>query len=205
MRWFEVERADDMQYNDYELLDLILDNDEDSYNILLDKYKPLICKMAKKYYNCAINNYYVELTLNDFINEGYLAFDKAIRNFNQDKECLFFSYLYSCLKSSYGLILRNLFALKNKPLLHYQELDFEINDSKQVDPYNHIDNIVFNDELKDYLLNLDFIDSAILELRFNNFKYREIVDLLDVNNTRINRVVRKAKKFINTIDNYFIN
>ena len=194
-----------MKYNDYELLDLILDEDEVAYDIMLDKYKPLIYKMARKYYNCAINNYYVELTLSDFVNEGYLAFDRAIKNFDQDKGYLFYSYLYSCLKSNYSLMLRSLFTLKNKPLLHYQELDFEINDSKQIDPYDYINSTDFYDDLKDYLLNLDFIDSAILELRFNNFKYREIVDLLDVNNARINRVVSKAKKFLTTIDNCFIN
>lgn len=194
-----------MQYNDYELLDLILDKDEVAYSIMLDKYKPLVYKMARKYYNCVVNSYYVGLTLNDFVNEGYLAFDRAIKNFDQDKGYLFYSYLYSCLKSNYSLMLRNLFALKNKPLLHYQELDFEINDSKQIDPYNYINTTVFYDDLKDYLFNIDFIDSAILELRFNNFKYREIVDLLDVNNARINRVISKAKKFLTTIDKWFIN
>ena len=31
-----------MKYNDYELLDLIYDNDEVAYDIMLNKYKPLI-------------------------------------------------------------------------------------------------------------------------------------------------------------------
>lgn len=194
-----------MQYNDYELLDLISDNDELAYNIMLDKYKPLIYKMARKYYNFAIGNYYVEFALSDFVNEGYLAFDRAVKNFNQDKEAIFYSYLCSCLKSNYFLMLRSLFTLKNKPLLHYQELDFEINDSKQIDPYDYINSIIFYDDLKDYLLNLEFIDSAILELRFNNFKYREIVDLLEVNNARINRVISKARKFLVGVDKYFIS
>ena len=132
-----------MQYNDYELLDLISDNDELAYNIMLDKYKPLIYKMARKYYNFAIGNYYVEFALSDFVNEGYLAFDRAVKNFNQDKEAIFYSYLCSCLKSNYFLMLRSLFTLKNKPLLHYQELDFEINDSKQIDPYDYINSIIF--------------------------------------------------------------
>ena len=193
-----------MKYNDYELLDLIYDNDEIAYNIMLDKYKPFIYKIARKYYNYVVNNCYLSLTLNDFINEGYLAFDRAVKNFDQDKGYLFFSYLYSCLKSNYSLMLRSLFSLKNKPLLHYHELDFEINDSNQVDPYDYIDITSFYDKISDYLLSIDFIDSAILELRLNNFKYREIVTLLDVNNARINRVITKARKCFNMLDNYLI-
>ena len=39
-----------MKYNDYELLDLIYDNDEVAYNIMINKYKPVIYNKALEYY-----------------------------------------------------------------------------------------------------------------------------------------------------------
>ena len=178
-----------------------MENDEIAYNIMLDKYKPLIYKKALKYYKYVINNNYSGISLNDFISEGLIAFDSAVKTFDVNKNYLFFSFFIVCLKSRFNIMLRSLFAKKNKPLLHYQELEFEICDVKQIDPYIQIDNIYTNQILKNYLNNIDFIDSIILQLRLNNFKYREIIDLLDVNSTRINRVVNKAKK---NLSFYFI-
>ena len=59
-------------------------------------------------------------------------------------------------------MLRSLFALKNRPVLHFEDLDYEINDVSQIDPYDDINTLWFSDSLKDYLVNIDFIDSAII-------------------------------------------
>lgn len=189
-----------MKYNDYELLDLIYENDEVAYNIMINKYKPLVYARAKKYYNRAIINNYIDLSLDDFINEGLLTLDRAIKNFDPDKGYLFYSFLFSCLNSNFNIMLRNLFSLKNKPLLHYHELEFEINDIKQINPYDYISLSFVYEKLKEYLFTIDFIDSAILELRLNNFKYREIVELLNVSSTRINRVINKTRKYLDKFD-----
>ena len=194
-----------MNYNDYELLDLIYDNDEVAYDIMLNKYKPLIYTVASKYYKYISYKNYTDVSFDDFVNEGFLAFDRALKNYDQDKGYLFYSYLLSCLNSCYVIMLRSLFELKNRPVLHFEDLDYEINDVSQIDPYDDINTLWFSDSLKDYLVNIDFIDSAILQLRLNNFKYREISQLLEVNSTRINRVMNKARKYLNGIDNYIFN
>ena len=194
-----------MNYNDYELLDLIYDNDEVAYDIMLNKYKHLIYTVSSKYYKYISYKNYTDVSFDDFVNEGFLAFDRALKNYDQDKGYLFYSYLLSCLNSCYVIMLRSLFALKNRPVLHFEDLDYEINDVSQIDPYDDINTLWFSDSLKDYLVNIDFIDSAILQLRLNNFKYREISQLLEVNSTRINRVMNKARKYLNGIDNYIFN
>ena len=40
-----------MKYNDYELLDLIYEHDEVAYDIMFNKYKPIIYNKALEYYN----------------------------------------------------------------------------------------------------------------------------------------------------------
>lgn len=183
-----------MKYNDYELLDLIYDNDEVAYDIMLKKYKPIIYSKALEYYNYLKANHYEGFTLDDFLQEGIIAFNHAIKKFDSNKETLFYSFLLVCLTSGFNLMYRNIFRLKNKPLLEYQELDYEVRDSSSIDPYDSIGAIDIYNELDNYLYSLSIEDAAIIALRLNDFKYREIRELLDVSSSHINKVVKALKE-----------
>ena len=155
-----------MDYNDYELLDLILENDEIAYNIIVNKYKKIIyskassfCLYLRSYYDSSFVSY------DDLIAEGFIALNRAIRSFNPFKEAIFYSYFLICLNSNFNLLLRSILAKKNIPLLSYKELDFEISDSSCVNPYDCLDADDKMEFLREYLYNLGILDSAILELR----------------------------------------
>ena len=183
-----------MKYNDYELLDLIYDNDEVAYNIMLKKYKPVIHGKALEYYNYLKTNHYEGFTLDDFLQEGIIAFNHAIKKFDSNKGTLFYSFLLVCLTSSFNFMYRSILTLKNRPLLKYQELDFEVKDSSAVDPYDSIDDLDIYNTLDDYLDNLSQLDSAIITLRLNNFKYFEIEELLEVSSSHISRVIKAMRE-----------
>lgn len=185
-----------MDYNDYELLYLLEDNDEIAYDIMLNKYKPIIYNKAKGYYNFLKANNYSSLFLDDFIIRGYECFNKSIGSYDINRGYLFYSFFIKCLDSNYRNFLRSFLTKKNQPLLHYQELDFEICDVNQVDPYEYSDYLYLTDSIKEYLYSLDIVDRAILELRLNDFKYYEIIELLDVNYSKISRVVKKFKLYL---------
>lgn len=188
-----------MKYNDYELLDLIYDNDEVAYNIMINKYKPIIYNKALEYYNYLRSNNYDGLTLDDFLEEGLITLNHAIKSFDSNKGSLFYSFLLVCLTSSFNLMLRKVFTIKNRPLLKYQELEYEVKDSKGIDPYDYVDNLDIYDELNNYLYNIGLIDSAIIELRLNNFKYSEIMKLLDVSASKINRTIKTMRERLSYI------
>ena len=188
-----------MKYNDYELLDLIDDNDEVAYNIMINKYKPVIYNKALEYYTYLRNNNYEGLTLDDFLEEGLITLNHAIKSFDSNKGSLFYSFLLVCLTSSFNLMLRKVFTIKNRPLLKYQELEYEVKDSKGIDPYDYVDNLDIYDELNNYLYNIGLIDSAIIELRLNNFKYSEIMKLLDVSASKINRTIKTMRERLSYI------
>ena len=183
-----------MKYNDYELLDLIYDNDEVAYDIMLKKYKPIIYSKALEYYNYLKANHYEGFTLDDFLQEGIIAFNHAIKKFDSNKGTLFYSFLLVCLTSNFNYMYRSILTLKNRPLLKYQELDFEVRDSEAKDPYDVIDDLDIYDELNNYLYDLNIEDAAIITLRLNNFKYREIMDLLEVSSSHISRVIKNLKE-----------
>lgn len=188
-----------MKYNDYELLDLIDDNDEVAYNIMINKYKPVIYNKALEYYTYLRNNNYEGLTLDDFLEEGLITLNHAIKSFDSNKGSLFYSFLLVCLTSSFNLMLRKIFTIKNRPLLKYQELEYEVKDSKGIDPYDYVDNLDIYNELNDYLYSVSLIDSAIIELRLNDFKYSEIMELLDVSSSKINRTIKMMRERLSYI------
>ena len=43
------------------------------------------------------------------------------------------------------------------------------------------------------------IDSAIIELRLNDFKYSEIMELLDVSSSKINRTIKMMRERLSYI------
>ncbi len=183
-----------MNYNDYELLDLILENDEIAYSIMLKKYKNVIFSKSLEYYKYLKGYNYTGFVLNDFLEEGLVTLDHAIKSFDSNKGVIFYSFFLACLISSFNLMLRTLFAKKNFPLLNYKELDFEISDSCCIDPYDYMDTKDILDKLKNYLYSLNLEDAAIIELRLNMFKYREIMSLLDVTSSKISRVLKVFKE-----------
>ena len=92
--------------------------------------------------------------------------------------------------------MRQFLAKKNQPLLHYQELDFEIQDVKQADPYEYVDTVYLEENIKDYFYSIVIIHRAILELRLNDFRYQEITKLLGVSSSKISRVVKEFKNYL---------
>ena len=74
-----------MEYNDFELVSLIRENNEEAREILYNKYKPIIVKKSTdQIYK--LGSYGMEI--NDLIQEGYIGLDNAI-NLDDDKEYLF--------------------------------------------------------------------------------------------------------------------
>ena len=110
-----------MKYNDYELLDLIYDNDEVAYDIMFNKYKPIIYNKALEYYNYLKDN-----KCSSRAGCVSLLLIMLLENYDPNKGSLFYSFLLVCLSSGFNLLYRNILKLKNRPLLKYKELDFEV-------------------------------------------------------------------------------
>ena len=71
------------KYADYELVYMIREKDDNSYDYLLRKYMPIVKRMAVDYYRCYSMYGY---DLEDFIQEGLLGFQNAVNSFNEDLE-----------------------------------------------------------------------------------------------------------------------
>lgn len=187
--------------NDYEVIYMIGEKSDDATNLLFEKYKPVVNKIAKEYYQYGKN---LGLEYQDFIQEGYLGLNAAIKNYTEDKNCLFYTYANICIRSKLGNLLRCNDTLKNYALNNsislYSDNDMGkdlidyISDPNQISPDIEFDKKEFISKLNKIIYDLDIDKAAVLELKYNGFTNQEIAKLLDSNRKTITRIITLLKK-----------
>ena len=183
-------------YNDYELIYMVRENDDISKDLLFKKYAPVVGKIALNFYN-NYKNYGYEYE--DFYQEAMLAFDMAITKYDDSKETLFYTFLIICVKRTLLSYTRNISNTKRNI---DNNLLVELDDYKLLDEKSDIDNIYncmeLENVIKSFIYNpsLLIIDTSILELRINGFSWKEISILLDLPNSSIYTKFSRIKKKI---------
>ena len=176
------------KYNDYELISMIRENDENSYDLLFQKYSPIIRKIAFDYYH-AYSSYGYDL--DDFVQEGYVAFQKSLNKYNEKKDVLFYTFVVLCIH-------RNLISFCNSIS----------NEKKNISStrFVSLDDIILHtddnacsylDEKEIYHMIWDFIyqysieETCVFELRWNHFTFNEISILLELPVRRCHGIFHK--------------
>ena len=83
-----------MEYNDYELVSLAKEGNEDAINIIYQKYKPIIVKKSQ---NMIIRASHHGIEISDIMQEGYIGLEEAIMNFNEKDEASFYTFAMLCI------------------------------------------------------------------------------------------------------------
>ena len=130
-------------YNDYELLYLIKDGNEQALNYFFKKYDCLIKKIA-------INLYPNGDKINDLVQEGRMVLYDCIKKYNNDFGICFYSYFIVALKRKYYHLFKN---------HYYEEMIF-------IDNYNTLDSLHdkkngLMDNVKIMLENTQYYDMFI--------------------------------------------
>ena len=194
--------------NDYEVLYMIKENDEIAYNVMYDKYHPIISSIAKEY---SKNFKHLDIEYDDLYQEGLCALNNAIKGFKETNNCLFYTYLLICVKREMEKYIKAKGRQKHKILTDSISIDQDISSTNlhlvDVIPDKRVDlqdNLMKNIEYKkilDLKYDMTFNQSLIYEMKLNNFTNSEIAILLDVSyrvvDNVLKKVKRKIKKFIN--------
>lgn len=201
--------------NDYEVLYMIGESDELSYSIMYDKYHPLISNLANKYYN---NYKGCGLDYDDLYQEGMVALNNAIREFNDNNNCLFYTYSLVCIKREMERLIKKSMRLKHMVLNNCISMDKSIGESDLFiediieDPKkNNSDNLLeikLSKKILDLKYNLSDRQAMVYELKLNNFTNKEISLLLDINYKAVDNSLRliksKLKQYVIDIKDYMI-
>ena len=180
-------------YNDYELIYMVRENN-DTYDLLYEKYNPIIRKLSYNYY-IRFKDYGYDY--DDFLQESNIAFQRAIMKYDDEKDSLFYTFAVVCIKRSLITFCRNI-SNDRKNIANTFYVDYE--DCLVEDIRENISGI-FNEKeisslLKDIILELDIEKSSIFELKLNGFSYREISCLLDIPTSTVEYKYRKIRQYI---------
>lgn len=185
-------------YNDYELISLANEENEDAKNILILKYKPLIQKIVAKLYKYCKNN---GLEKSDLIQEGMIGLNHAIETFNQDREILFYTYAYKCIKTRLISTLISCERQKNKIL--NESISYDRDDSNMLnfikDTSSNPEDLIINSDkelINRINSNLSENECAVFDLLINGFNYREIANILNKDSKSIDNTIQRIKNKI---------
>ena len=166
------------KYNDYELIYMIRENDEQSNSILFEKYQPLIQKIARQFYQNFSNLGY---QLDDFIQEARIGFYRAICNYREDSDILFYTFVVLCVKRGLISFCREISnSKKNISLDLFDDISNYDLEDKRSDIHSILQKKEIDCMVKKLLLDLPSDVSYIMELKWNGFSHREISILLDI-------------------------
>ena len=178
--------------NDYELMYMVRENEE-TKEIIFEKYRPIVEKYAKKYYKGNTTN---GIDLEDVMQEGYIALNKAIDAYNGDY--LFYTFATLCIRrhiQNYITIINGRKSTPNKKYYYNDEgLDYlDVVEAKDYLPQSEIILTVYQEKVKEIMNNMSLKQSSIFELKYNGFTAKEISILLDISINSINTVLSRIK------------
>lgn len=198
------------EYNDYELLYYINENDEDANNILFNKYTPVIKNIISKKLSYAEKN---GLDYNDLMQEGLIGLNSAINSFKEEKNVMFYTFANVCIERSINNAIRNASRDKHKNLNNSISLDYikeESNDSLYNEIVNTkdevLDNILVNEYKSDIYkfveINCSKLEQEIFNLKIQGYKIKEICEITNKSSKTIDNAVQRLKiKIKNNIKN----
>ncbi len=190
--------------NDYEVMYMIQENDEEAKDILFQKYRPIIVAFAKKNLETA-KKYGLEL--DDLIQEGYLGLYGAIKNYKTEEGTTFYTYANVSIRSKIlNCVLRKSIEKRNilSPLSLSETISTEndislmdvLEDKNALLPHLVIEENDLSNQIKEFMLSLEFPGSLIFELKLNGFAMNDIVCLLDLSyKTVSNNLYHMRKEF----------
>lgn len=185
---------------DVQLIQKIRSGDQSAFEVILQRYSPLIKSYAYKYNIFSADN-------DDYIQEGFIALMSAVNSYSSDKSIPFSTYAAQCVKNRFIDVNRHYSSNKGRVLNDYAELDeiseADIFDTDAANP----ERIFFERERADDLYRsvrntFSPLEYQVFVERLNGKQYSEIAQKCKVSVKAVdNAVQRIRKKLMKVCDN----
>lgn len=186
-----------MEYNDYELVYLSQEKNEDAYKILLNKYMPIIISKLKPYMSRS------KVPYEDLLIEALVGFQNAIDSFKTQEKATFYTFLLICiereLEKKCGRITQKKINEYEEVLLsqktQFQKELLEYIKSLEKNPEEKIINeFEINQILEHILEELSSYEVEVLSLRIEGLTYKEISLALDKTSKSVDGAIQRIKE-----------
>ena len=195
-----------MDYNDYELIYMAREQNEDAVKVLYEKYRPLLEKKARDYY---IKDKNKGFEYKDFLQETMVAFEEALDSFDPESSTLFYTFVNICVERQLNTTLLRINRKKHKFINNSISLDYTYEDDFSLNNYIRDDkgnpeDLLIDINNKSVLYNkiickLTNKEKEILDLKIKGFDYIEIAKILDKEPKAIANTLYRIKTKIKEI------
>ena len=189
--------------NDYEVLYMIKENDEDAVELLYKKYKPVIDKKIYKW-DSVIKK--LGISSMDVRQELYLAFTKVVNKYSENNDTLFYTYVNILLDGH----IKNIIKVASKKDIGVDYFVYNDNDEEvslldlvtddTYEPSKNIDVTNLIDEIRKFSSSLDIEHAIMFEMRISGFKNDEIGQVVNKSSVNVSvelgRIMKKFKKVL---------
>ena len=185
-----------MQYNDYELVSLARDGNEEAINLIYHKYKPIIVCKSKDAIVYATHH---GIEINDIMQEGFIGLEEAINGFSEKDNTSFYTFAVLCINRQIINYLRRTTRGKNRILNEAVAID-DIVEKNVKDSANTEFSFISKDIIEEIKDNLTDFEYRVFKLKYDGYNFEEIANILNkdvksIYNT-FHRVKLKVKKII---------
>jgi RNA polymerase sporulation-specific sigma factor len=193
--------------SDYELIDLIRKNDEESLETLLKRYKPMVWSLVHKISQI---KYTVGYDKEDLFQEGNIGLMEAIKSFREDRESPFGPFARVCVERQIRSYLRKTRTENYKLNSQAQSLDGPIylEDeelslieivSKEENDYNPIHVTMVNwaqDQIPLIKETVHDVEWKIYHMHHLGYSYKEIAERYQIKEKDVDNALQKMKRKI---------
>ena len=189
-----------MDYNDYELICLAREGNEDAINIIYQKYKPIIVSKSKDSIVLASHH---GIEISDIMQEGYIGLEEAIKSFSESDNTSFYTFAVLCINRQIINYLRKLNCTKDKVLNDAVVIDETLEKSIK-DTSDTEFSFISSEIMEDIENNLTEFERDVFKYRVEGYSFEEIANILNrdiksIYNT-FHRLKGKVKKIIEDDD-----
>jgi RNA polymerase sporulation-specific sigma factor len=190
-----------MEYNDFELVSLIRESNEEAREILYNKYKPIIVKKSTdQIYK--LGSYGMEI--NDLIQEGYIGLDNAINCFNEKENTSFYTFALLCIDRQIITYIKK--NTNNKAMVLNDAINLD--DGKEYLFRDNTDiegSFINKEDVKEFINlicdSLSDIEKKVFSLKLEGYDIGEIANLLNKDTKVIYNTLHRIKYKIKLIMN----
>lgn len=165
--------------NDYELIYLAQEGNEDAINQIIQNYKPIVIKKSKDAF-CLISHHGIEI--NDIMQEAYIALKDAIDKYEQGSETLFYTFSNLCIERRISNYIKKNTSKKDRILNDAIYIDDGI-ENIICEDISIEDNYIYNDDcnhiISDAYKSFTDFEKDVFKLKEKGYTNQEIAHTLN--------------------------
>ena len=194
------------ELNDYELVSMAQEQNEDAIELLHKKYQPIIYRKCRKILKYL---YSKGIELSDLIQEGNLAVELAIQKFNSNDNVSFYTFVNIFIDRQLMNILN--ITNRNKHKILNEAMPLENDNNDEVNLIDIIEDNSYSPERKliieehvrelyqDIINDLTDFEWFVFGLKIQGLSYKEIADVLDKDIKSVDNAVQRIKQKVKAI------